>query len=370
MGKLTNCCTAPTITDLPGAYVEALFMNTIDHGATERRISNTRRLRRRAGANFEILDSSGFSLLRAEEKGAELSFDCTKPIKRTRKAINLGPKHVVEVASILRPNEFVALDLPLRRLPNPTERDEEFKFKLQFNVRWAIETAKLREMYCPEVGLLLAVQCYTLEQLDLFLEAIKDVRYDGISMPIRNANLADVAMFMFRFWQAGIRRVHLLGATAFLTLALCAYMSRHFFNLVSMDSRTWKIQADHNIYMNPHDLSKMWITRDTVIDGDIQMDCNCGWCKDRTFTYVKHLPYSDRRLFLCCHNYWAIENACRELYKHSASIQGLELYLRAHCKKGRWKKIDELITVLSMIDILKDENSKYLEALLIGQHHK
>jgi hypothetical protein len=108
--------------------------------------------------------------------------------------------------------------------------------KLKFNVKWAVQTAKLREEYCPEVGLFIPFQGYTLNHLDIFFRFIQEIHFDGISIPVRNLNLKDISLFLIRFYQMGIKRVHLLGTSSFYRMALCAYMARHYFEWVSLDS--------------------------------------------------------------------------------------------------------------------------------------
>jgi queuine/archaeosine tRNA-ribosyltransferase len=263
----------------------------------------------------------------------------------------------------IRPHDFIASDFPVQKISDRNQQESEFNRKLEINVPWAIKSAELRQQYCPEVGLFVSIQCYNIEQLEVFLKVINGIQLDGFSMPTRTLKLPEIALFMIRFYQLGIRRVHLLGVTEFFTLALAAYMARHFFDWVSLDSRTWKIRATHNQYLNPHDLKKEELGNNVMIDADIKIDCNCPWCKDRTFNYIKHLPYSDRRIFLGCHNHWAIEKAGEELYQNSSTIAALERYLRLQCRKT--ETINKLISTLCLVEVFKDRNIQYLREQLI-----
>jgi hypothetical protein len=257
------------------------------------------------------------------------------------------------------PQDFVNLDYPIRKISDQRERESEFYRKLEFNVPWAIETSELRQQYCPGVGLYISIQCYDAEQLEVFLKAIDGIHLDGFSMPIRTLKLTDIALFMLRIYQLGIRRVHLLGVTEFFTLAFAAYMARHYFERVSLDSRTWKIRATYSTYINPHDLIGEDISPNLYVDDAIKMDCKCPWCKGRSFNYIKNLPYTDRRIFLGCHNFWVTENAARNLYRNSRSIGTLEKYLKG-CSRYP-ERITKLIKTLSLVETMKDKDIRYLQ---------
>jgi hypothetical protein len=193
--------------------------------------------------------------------------------------------------------------------------------------------------------------------------SIDGIEFNGISMPVRNMKLHEIGLIMTRSWQLGIDRFHLLGVTEFFTLAMAAYMARHLFKRVSLDSRTWKIRATYNTYLNPHDLIGHEIGNSVIIDENIEMDCSCPWCKDRTFNYIKHLPYYDRRIFLGCHNHWVIEKAAKDLYQNSGSVTELERYLRLHSR--RTKEIEKLINTLCLVEVFKDKDIRYLQEQLM-----
>ena len=81
--------------------------------------------------------------------------------------------------------------------------------------------------------------------------------FDGVSMPIRELKIQDVALFLVSFYQRGISRVHLLGTFSFPVIALCAYMARHLFEWVSLDATTWRFAADKGEFLHPFDLSRV-----------------------------------------------------------------------------------------------------------------
>jgi len=359
MGAPVIYCAGPNIGDLPGKKVNSILLNIVDYFHSDGETARTNKMLEYAAPENFIIDSGGYSLLKKEENGIRTFHIESEPIKY-QGSLNLTPLHVVIVVKNQRPHEFIALDfpvLPVKKLSDQSQQESEFDRKLALNVPWVKETAELRQKHCPEIGLLIPVQCYNTEQLEVFLKAIDGTKFDGFSMPTRNMKLADIASFMIRFYQLGIDRVHLLGVTEFFTLALAAYMARHYFKRVSLDSRTWKYRATYTSYINPHDLIGEGLGNDVVIDESIKMDCACPWCKERSFSYIKNYPYSDRRILLGCHNFWVTEKAAIDLYDNSGSVAELERYFKQHAR--RTDRIEELINTLYLIDTLKDSDIRH-----------
>ena len=365
MGRLQPFCAGASVDDLPGKHIDAILLNVVEHAANTRKLEKTSQLLQCSEAKDRLLDSSGFSLLKAGEADKEITCNSSEPVRNSVKLFNLAPRHIIKAATEIspQPQEMVALDWPIRDLKVPCEREKEFQRKFEYNVDWAKETAQLRQEHCPEIGLLVPIQCYSLKHLDIFMKSISDIDFQGLSMPTRYLEAKEIGLFLTRFWQMGIRRVHILGTSAFFTIALAAYMAQHFFDFVSLDATSWKKFAIHNTYISPHGFSATILNSHTVIDERIQMDCRCPWCRDRSFTYIKHLPYSDRRIFLGCHNYWTVENVARELYANAGTLNQLEKYLKMQSRET--KKIEKLMDGLFLIEALKDEDIKYLEKFLI-----
>jgi len=362
MGALAVYCAGDNIRDLPGKNIDYVLTNVVDNFSTDGLAKETNKKLQYANSINEIIDSGGYPLLNAEKNGKKIIHDKTKPINY-KGAFNFTPQHVVDVVRKQRPHEFVAADFPVLKLSDPSQQETEFKRKKKINVPWAKETSKLWQKYCPDMKLLLALQCYNFNQAEEYYRSIDGIKFSGISMPVRNMKLPEIGLIMARSWQLGIDRFHLLGVTEFFTLTLAAYMARHFFRRVSLDSRSWKIRATYNTYLNPHDLMGEELGNDVIIDDSIKMDCGCPWCKGRSFNSIKNLPYYDRRIFLGCHNFWVTEKAASDLYQHSGSVAELERYLKLHAR--RTERIEELITTLGLIDLFKDSDIRYLQDMLI-----
>jgi queuine/archaeosine tRNA-ribosyltransferase len=363
MGQFVNFCAGTNMNVLPAKQVDAMLINVPDNGSSERVIEYTLKMMKSAKVKFSMLDSGGFQLLKAEINSKKITFDDSKPVINTESEINLAPKHDIIAAAKLKPHIAVGLDFPIRNITDPDEREFEFMRKLGFNVRWAIESAKLRKMHCPEVKFYLPIQCYNLSHLDLFLKLIGDIDFDGVSMPIRNLSTNKIALFMLRFYQLGIKRVHLLGTSKFFAIALSAYMAKNLFDFVSFDATTWEKRARYEDYLNPLDLSSDKIPSNIMINEKISINCGCPFCRGKTFTNIKNLPYPDKIAFLRSHNWWVTEKATRDLYKNCGDLVQFEKFLKIRCQNT--EKIEELCSILSLIDVLKDSDISVLQAVLI-----
>ena len=368
MSDLYYFCAGADMKDLPGGSVENLFLSAVTAGKTESQIKRAIELMKNSKPSRVILDSGGYSLGKAEENAHKNHLNL--PLDHFIKDLKLSPENVVNVAMRLRVKEFVGLDFPIQEVPLP-DREAEFRRKLEYNLPWAIETAELREKHCPQIGLLLPVQCFTLPQLNEFLNDIRLLSFDGLAMPKHEKTLTEVALFLHRFWQAGIHRVHLLGKSDILGMALSGYMARHFFEEFSVDSTTWHYKCGTPSYLNPHNLTKIEINKYTEIDPMTRMDCPGPYCRNRSFSYVKHQPRPDRRQFLLCHNFFVISRMCKTVYEHSRSLDDLEAFLEKYAtEKQRHpdKNTDEvrdLITALSVIEAMKNDDTRDIEKLLI-----
>ena len=223
MGQLVYYCAGADINNLPAQHVSALLFNTLDHGANDKKIENAKQMCRIAKPNHVILDSSGFQILEAQRKGKILTFDSNRPMKNTAKYLNLSPEHVMQVAAIHQPDIVVGLDRPILKLKGDVQQCLEFFKKRPLNVQWAYRSYAWKNAQIPGAQYFQPIQCYNLDQLDIFLNDIAGVLFDGVSMPIRNLKTAELALFLVSFYQRGIRRVHLLGTSNFETITICAY---------------------------------------------------------------------------------------------------------------------------------------------------
>ena len=362
MSRLVIFCAGTSIDTLPGTKVTNILFNPFDNGINEKAILATRTMLAYARTKIRFQDSGGYQIFKAEEESKIMTFDRGLPLIRVANRINICPTHVIETARRLEPQIMTSLDFPIRKLLSKNDQEQEFLRKSGFNVKWAIETASLRETLCPEVELLIPIQAYDLDQFEFFVSLIQDINFDGLSMPLRNLEPSEIALFLLRFYQLGIKKVHLLGSTSFFNIALAAFFARHFFDWVSLDSTTWRFTAEHQGYLNPYDLSWEDLADEVLINEKIPMICQCPFCENRTFSFIKNLPYNDKLAFLRSHNFWVIEKAAEDLYENATDLLSLERFLRR--RSPRTKDIEDLIRCLSIIDIYRKEDINVLKRFL------
>jgi hypothetical protein len=259
---------------------------------------------------------------------------------------------------------MAALDFPLKKYTDRAAQEREFREKLGFNLQWAYDTARLRQQLCPHVQLFIPVQAYNVAQFEIFYDwfVSRGVPFDGLCMPLRNLKLNEVLLFLARFRQLGIRKVHLLGSNSFLIMALGAYMARHHFAWLSLDATNWQANARYGVYMNPYDLSNESLGETVIVDEQIANDCACPWCRNMTFTGIKNLPRPEQMSLLVHHNYWVMENARKALFHHATDIPTLERHLLSVSK--RQEEARDLCTCLSLFELVKSWDTSEMAAIL------
>lgn len=365
MGEFINICAGSDGNSIPESSVEAVLFNVIDHCISQRKIDAAMEMYRLIQPRYSMLDSSGYHVLLAELASKRLSFNPDLPIKYTSREINIAAKHVMESALVFQPympDIVIGLDVPIRKLKYVESPEAEFLKKHVYNAPLAVQSAAWWKELCPQSKFFLPIQCYNLDQFNIFWDRVGGLEHDGVSMPIRNLGVPEIALFLVKFYQLGIKRVHLLGTSQFFSIALCAYMARHVLEWVSIDASSWRKAADKVEYFNPLDLSRERLTSRVVINHEFENDCPCPFCAGKSFNDIKNMEFADKCSLLRQHNWWVLERAFRDLYDHSTDIIRLERFLKTRSKHP--SKVDELIGVLSLIDMMKDFEISSLQALL------
>ena len=231
------------VSDVPVGSLLVNVFSVAKNGVAFRRLMN------RAGRIHLTLDSGGYQLYLAEGKDDfNPIFDPQLPLSQSAKNFNLTPEHVVDVAVNMNPNPDIVmgLDYPIRKIKGALEQQKEFYKKFLKNRDWALRTSELMIHRGLDTNkLFLPVQCYTIEQFKIFYHCIRNCAFGGLSMPVRNLKVERILDFMLHMYDWGVMRVHLLGTTAAKTLTLSAFMARHFFDWVSLDSTTWLMAAEN-----------------------------------------------------------------------------------------------------------------------------
>jgi hypothetical protein len=89
------------------------------------------------------------------------------------------------------------------------------------------------------------------------------------------------------------------------------------------------------------------------------MICQCPFCENRTFTFIKNLPFGDKLAFLRSHNFYVTEKAAEDLYENASDLLRLERFLRR--RSPRTEDINALIRCLSIVDIYRKEDINVLK---------
>jgi queuine/archaeosine tRNA-ribosyltransferase len=365
MGEFINICAGADRNSLPETPVKALLFNVLDHCSSPYKINAAKEMYRTCQPRYLMLDSSGYQLLLAERTAKILSFNSELPLKFTGRKINLAPRHVMESAFNLHPympDIVIGLDLPIRKIKDVESPEAEFLKKLEYNVRWTVQSAVWWKEFCPESQFFIPIQCYDLNQFEVFHDKIGGLDCDGYSMPIRNLEIWEIALFLVKFYQLGIRRVHLLGTSKLFAIALCAYMARHYFDWVSLDASSWRKAADNTECYNPFDLSREKFGSRVIINNEFENDCPCPHCTGKTFREIKDLAKKDKLTQLRNHNWWVLENIFHDLYENSRDIVQLEIFLKSRCQKPA--EVDGFCNILCLVEMMKDANIGLLQDLL------
>jgi hypothetical protein len=367
MGRLVNICAGASLKNMPSANMPAMLINVPGHGATARRIATTKVMLQESNPEILVVDCGGYQFYLGEQKNKHLTFDPKAPLKYNGKAVNIAPEHIAKCAKEFVPEcrqlISIGLDWPVRKRKTPAEKEVEFRKKLLYNAPWAVESEFWIRRYCPQAQYFMPIQCYDIDQLSVFLATVHgQASPDGVSMPIRNLKLWEIALFGVAFYQKGFSRLHLLGTSSFFVVALCAYMARHMFEWVSLDASTWNAAAIYGGYSNPWDLSREDLRPYVQISPEIRNECICPHCAGAPFAEIQKMESRQKVALLRRHNWWALEKAFRDLYSAAGSLCSLTKFLESRSKDQ--KRVQELISALLWVDPLKDGDIRTLRDCL------
>jgi tRNA-guanine family transglycosylase len=330
---------------MPASRVDALLVNVPEVRKSKSGLENTKSMIGRAHARYAMLDSGGFQILTAQEKGKRLTHDASRPLVLNKRELNIAPEHVLEAASELKPNLVICLDNPIRKLKG-VEQQREFENKFDMNVEWAVRTSLLIHEYRvdPE-SLLIPVQCYTLHQFDLFYGMLTGLEFGGLSMPTRNMSIEKLASFLRSMRQKEVRRVHVLGTTTAEAISLCAFLARHYFDWLSLDATTWRRSAENQLYQNPLNLRSKDTRLDSFAYGQSRNNCPCPWCHYSSYLEISSMEYGDKFRFLCSHNFWVIRNFAELAYQHAIDLTIFATFLDSRLEAGHVSSIVDNLTL-------------------------
>ena len=172
MGEFINICAGADSISLPDPPIDALLLNVLGHCSSPSKIRTAIELYRMAKPKHFMLDSSGYQVLLAELNAKRLSFKPNLELKSTKDALNIAPKHVMESVLVFQPympDIVVGLDYPIRKHNDVESPESEFFTKLELNVSLTIQSATWWKELCPQVKFFIPIQCYDLDQFNIFL---------------------------------------------------------------------------------------------------------------------------------------------------------------------------------------------------------
>lgn len=364
MGLFMNFCAGVVEDLLPAEWVRAILVNAPQYACSDVVIEMTNKMFEAAGTEYVMVDSGGFQVLSMKGK-AEITHDASLPlIYRPLQRVNVATRLIVEAAGKIKPLPCIvsALDAPVNTV-DEEQQGAEFFYNIGRNIIWMLEMSRLKSKLPPGTQIFLPIQCYDLSQFKVYENCLKRLNYDGLSLPTRNLGPSGIALFLLKFYQMGVKRVHLLSVSNFTGLALAAFFARHLFDWCSVDATTWRQMAEVKTYLRPEDLRPIRVTSNAEIDPNLKITCDCPWCARRTFTELQNIPPTDRTSILRCHNYYVIEKSGQDFFKYADDPESFGWYLRTRNIK-RDRKLDHLIQSLPIIYYNRDKDIRELEKLL------
>jgi tRNA-guanine family transglycosylase len=327
--------------------VEAILLSAATVGESEATMRRTRNMLELLGWPIVMCDSGGFQVLQKEIEGLIPTFNMFEPMEFSKSRANISPKHVLEIAAQLDPTYLVCLDYPIRKDIDPSEFEREFYTKLDLNVDWATTTSLL----LPEYGLdherlLIPVQCYTIDQFEIFWSMLDGLQFGGLSMPIREMPNKEIVLFLRSMRHKAVQQVHILGSTKTELIAIGAFAARHYFDWLSLDATTWFRNALTQQYQEPTTLKNIKMNPDSHF-ADPTITCGCPWCRCYTsLNDIRDLNYADKCAFLFQHNFWAINHFAEMAYEKAVDFQTYKPFLEdCDLKNG----VDALIGNLELL---------------------
>jgi len=184
--------------------------------------------------------------------------------------------------------------------------------------------------------------------MDIFFSQLKSDLFDGVSLPTRNASSQQLIQQFLYLHNMGVRKVHILGTSTLANIIISAFMARNYFDWVSMDSTTWRQQAQFGVYLHPENLNPIRLNPGTKYP---EIKCSCPWCQYQILDDYSNLPSADCSLLLLNHNYFVIENLCRQTFDHSGSVDELKKFSQPRATDRNRSIISNIFESLHFFEI-------------------
>jgi len=336
--------------DIPSKRMEAMLVNVPHIMKYSTSVNNTREVIKETGAKQVMMDSGGYTIFNTYQKNGNIKIDGSRVlISGRRESMVISTEKIVESALKIQPHIVIGLDHPIIKTKDPIMQEEEYRRKKAINLLWMKEISELRSIHCPHIELYLPIQCYNLDQFDDLAGELTNLKFDGLALPTRNMNPIQIARFLYRINEIGIRKVHLLGTSCFSNLAMATYFARNVFERCSIDSSTWRNAATYHDYIHPVNLLNVSIGRKSTESKHDKLPCRCKLCRGNTYGQVMDLSVSERRRYLKQHNYHAVKKAGEDFFRHALAPDAFEWFLRNRAPQ-REKDIDMIMQAIRIAD--------------------
>jgi hypothetical protein len=310
---------------------------------------------------FRITDSGGFQLALILEKyeACKRHNDhngMRKQFVTVEKFIEKNtPVDVIKRAGKFDSDIVMGLDLPILNYSDHNSRWREFNGKFPVNLTWANKSIECWKKQSSGSQLMLPLQCYNYDQLMIFLRGLYFDDFSGVALPTRNHTAGELAEMIRVISKQGIRRIHILGSSSLLVIAMMAFLTRNYLEWGSIDSSTWLMAANYRRYIDPITLRQVDLSKMVIPSAY----CGCDFCKRWYNTF------DAPRDFVCglaTHNYLAIDGAVKRMHQVSTSVESLKGHLlAAFPKKADRDKIKELVISLERFKIRPTSKMKESE---------
>lgn len=372
MGKLINCCSGADLEHLPMKPIKSILYNVPD--SLTKDPDKTRKLISESEANLVIQDSGGFTLHQIlaaktdksdnqnkQHKNKVITFNESKKIifdltegkkKKAEKftAFNMTPAHIIKAAKMFGPTAVISPDFPVPKVQYQDEQGFQFLKCHGYNMFCAKRVLKLAKENNLKSNIIIPVQAYTLPQLEMIINELDGFEYDGLSIPQRNHDAIDIAMFLLKIRQkTNIRYVHILGTQKYSFIAVAAYFVRHnIFDTISMDCTLPMRDSDKQLYYTNHDLRPVRLQMGAKGVESFDITCSCATCYGKTFWDIANQNEENKRSDLTYHNYFVIEEAMRDFTENADTASNLRKYLKD--KTTRFVNIEYIYNILFAVE--------------------
>ncbi len=291
--------------------------------------------------DLNFLDSGGFSVSNHEVAGT---------IESSGILEQLTTERIMKTANFVNATIVFGLDIPLRGYRDADKQNQEFMVKSRLNLKLAQDAIEQHKQICPTLELFLPLQFYNLNQLKYFLDNL-DLRSGpvGAAFPVRELTIKNVIKILYFLKCRGFEKIHLLGTSSLPSIALSAYLARHYFDRVTTDSTNWMMAGMFLKYWQPWTLKAVEL-KGVKINFDLG-DCDCTACRYYNFNEYWKIPKTELAIALGYHNHAVLEQVCKGFIDNCGSIKQLSDFLQKYDFHFMVRRnLDTVISALSVFD--------------------